>query len=139
MAPELYTLKAFHPEHGLRDVTLTVSEVGDDFQISCPLPLTDVVLIGFSDDCFEALLDLRRQAERRQWSICCKGARRNVWPSGMSRDMGGGVRAYTVEMRRPARMDSLVDIFDEDTPEMYCSVADQEAFAEAWFQSLRTR
>jgi hypothetical protein len=87
-------------------------------------------------DCFAALQEIRREAEGRGWQICCKGARQNVWPSQMSRQMSGGRMVFLLEMGRPARMDDLVEIFDQDAPEMYSTVAAQEEFAENWFQSL---
>jgi hypothetical protein len=132
-----YTLKAFNPTHGLHTLTLEVREVGDDYLISCKLPVTGELVTGQAGDCFAALQSVRRKAEGRNWMICCKGARRNVWPSGMSRQMGGGIKAYVLEMGRQGRSDLLVEIFDEDTPESYSTVADQEAYAHAWFESLR--
>lgn len=137
MEADLYHLAAYSPEHGIHDVTLAVREAGDEYIITSKLPMSDELLSGQADDCFAALQIIRRAAEGRNWSICCKGARHNVWPSAMSRSMGGGVTAYVLEMGQPGRMDSMVEIFDADTPESYSSVADQEAYAHAWFESLR--
>ncbi len=137
MNTDLYRLKAFNPELGLRDVTLEVREVGDDFSLSCKLPLTGELITGRADDCFAALQCIRREAEGRNWMICCKGSRRDVWLSAMSRSMGGGVKAYVLEMGRHGRLDSMVEIFEEDPPASYSTVADQEAYARAWFESLR--
>lgn len=137
MDTDHHHLKAHSTEHGIHDVTLTVREAGDEYIITCKLPLSDDLLTGQADDCFTALQIIRRKAERRNWNICCKGARRNVWPSAMSRQMGGGVKAYALEMGRQGRADSLVEIFDADDPESYSSVAEQEAYAHAWFESLR--
>jgi hypothetical protein len=137
MDTDQYRLKAFNVEHGLHDVTIEVREVGDEYLLSCKLPVSGELLTGQADDCFAALQALRRKAEGQNWMICCKGARRNVWPSAMSRQMGGGVKAYVLEMGRQGRVDSMVEIFDEDTPESYSTVTDQEAYAHAWFKSLR--
>jgi hypothetical protein len=131
------TTSPYNPEHGIHDVTLAVSETGDEYVITCKLPMSDDSLTGQADDCFAALQIIRRKAEGLSWNICCKGARRNVWPSGMSRSMGGGKKAYVLEMGQQSRRDSLVKIFDADIPESYSSVADQEAYAHAWFESLR--
>lgn len=136
METDFYQLKAFNPEHGMQEVTLEVRVVDDDYLLSCNLPMTDELLTGQAEDCFAALQAIRRQAEGRNWKICCKGSRRNVWPSGMSRQMGGGIKAYVLEMGRQARLDSLVDIFDEDSLDSYSSVAEQEAYAREWFESL---
>lgn len=51
--------------------------------------------------------------------------------------MGGGVKAYVLEMGRQGSADSLIEIFDADVPDSYSCVADQEAYADAWFESLR--
>lgn len=137
MEADLYHVTAYHPEHGIHPVTLAVSEAGDGYLISCQLPMSDNPLSGRADDCFAALQIIRRAAEEQNWKICCRGARRNVRPSAMSRSMGGGIMAYILEMGQPGRMDSTVEIFDADAPESYSSVADQEAYAKAWFESLR--
>ena len=137
MDTDLYHLKAYNSEHGIHDVTLAVREVGDDYMITCKLPMSGDLLTGQATDCFAALQIIRRKAEGRDWRICCKGSRRNVWPSAMSRQMGGGVKAYVLEMGQQGRADSLVDIFDEDDPDSYSPVSDQESYAHAWFQSLR--
>lgn len=137
MDAEVYLLKAASPEHGLHDVTLNVYDLGEDYRVSCELPLSGELLTSDAGDCFAALQVIRRKAEGRGWSICCKGARRNVWPSAMSRQMGGGVKAYILEMGRQGRADELVEIFEEDSPELYATVADQESFAMTWFDSLK--
>lgn len=137
MDTDLYHVKAYNSDHGIHDVTLGVRESGDDYIVTCRLPMSGDLLTGHAADCFAALQIIRRKAEGRDWKICCKGARRNVWPSAMSREMGGGLKAYVLEMGRQGRADSLVDIFDEDVPESYSSVSDQEAYAHAWFESLR--
>lgn len=61
-------------------------------------------------DLFNALLNLRRELEASDIFLCCNGARADVWPSGMSGQMGDGRSAYRhVSGRRPASSD-LVDI-----------------------------
>lgn len=132
-----YKLTAFNPEYGLCEVSLEVREVGDTYLLSCILPVQEEQVTGQADDCFAALQSVRRQAEERNWMICCKGARRNVWPSAMSRQMGGGIKAYVLEIGQQGTVDSLIDIFENDTPDSYATVADQEAFAREWLESLR--
>lgn len=43
-------------------------------------------------DMFEALVRLRRQLEPEGLMIAVQGSRRDTYPSGMARDMGGGER-----------------------------------------------
>ena len=63
-------------------------------------------------DLFEALQAVRRGLEDAGMQLCCQGCRPDVAPSGMSRQMGGGRRAYRHRRGRPATLDDLVDIFD---------------------------
>ncbi len=63
-------------------------------------------------DLFESLTSLRLQLESGGLLLCVNGARADVYPSGMSRQMAGGRMAYQLARgRRPGRED-LVDIFD---------------------------
>ena len=137
MNAHVYLTTAASSEYGLHELTLKVSEVDEEYRVSCELPLSNEVLSGVADDCFAALQVVRRNAEGRGWNICCKGARRNVWPSAMSRSMAGGVKAYILQMGRPARANSMVEIFDKDSPELYATVADQESFAMEWYGSFK--
>jgi hypothetical protein len=45
-------------------------------------------------DFFEVLCLIRVQLEPRGLRTVCYRASRNVWPSGMARDMGRGLKAY---------------------------------------------
>ena len=45
-------------------------------------------------DLFAAFLELREELEKAGHLLLCAGSRVDVWPSGMSRSMCGGVRAY---------------------------------------------
>jgi hypothetical protein len=65
-----------------------------------------------AQDLFGALERVRKQLEAARMLLCCKGARADVFPSGMARQSWGGRRAYQLqEGRKPSRQD-LVDIFD---------------------------
>lgn len=76
------------------------------------LELGDRRYSSTGDDLFESLTSLRYALEGDGLLICVEGARADVYPSGMSRQMGGGRRAYRhVAGRRPSRAD-LVDVFD---------------------------
>ena len=87
-------------------------------------------------DLFDAFNELRRELERLQARLLCAGARRDVFPSGMSRDMSGGRKAYITRIGRPSLREDLVDIFDEAAPESVGTVAEQSAFHERWADSL---
>lgn len=53
---------------------------------------------------------------------------RQGWPG----DMGGGLRAYVLELGRRASIDDLVDIFDAAPIEDIASVEEQRLFAKKW-------
>lgn len=78
-------------------------------------------------DLFESLTALRLQLESDGLMLCVNGARADVFPSGMSRQMAGGRKAYQlVGGRRPDRRD-LVDIFDSACCDSVVSVDEQLA------------
>jgi len=88
-------------------------------------------------DLFKALFQLRRQLEQMQMQMLCNGSRENMVCSGMSRSMGGGRKAYLVELGQPARRDSLVDIFAFAQDEFIVSTTEQEQFYSKWVESLK--
>src|SRR5215469_6592337 len=51
-------------------------------------------------DLFAALQQLRRTLEPLGWVPLCNGARVDCYPSGMARDMGGGMDVYVLSGRR---------------------------------------
>src|SRR4051794_8095008 len=63
------------------------------------------------DDLFEALIAFRHELESEGAFLLCNGSRVDVFPSGMSRTMGGGRIAYIIRLGHPAT--ETVDIFDE--------------------------
>jgi len=88
-------------------------------------------------DLFDALVELRKTLEKIGIQLLCAGARRDVYPSGMSRDMSGGRKAYVTSLGRPALRTALLDIFDSADYELVGSVAEQQMFHEKWVASLR--
>ncbi len=91
-----------------------------------------------ADDVFDALVSLRRELEEMGAQLLCTGARPDVFPSGMSRAMGGGIKAYVNRMGLPARNTDLVNIFDSAESEIVGSVAEQIEFHMQWIESLRS-
>ena len=68
----------------------------------------------------------------------CYGASSNVYPSGMARDMGRGLKAYKLVEGRHARMDDLVEIFTEGPDVIPASVDAQEQFYRDWLAAPRS-
>jgi hypothetical protein len=89
------------------------------------------------DDFFAALCTIRKQLESVELQPLCYGASRNVFPSRMSRDMGGGLKAYQLKRGNHAQMKDLVFIFDSGPDIDPASVAEQEAYYNQWLESLR--
>jgi hypothetical protein len=78
-------------------------------------------------DLFSALEEVRRQVEATGLTVCCQGARPDVFPSGMARQMAGGRRAYRLRAgKRPDRAD-LVDIFAPASCDDVVTVDEQRA------------
>jgi hypothetical protein len=60
-------------------------------------------------DMFEALVRLRRQLEPDGLMVAVQGSRRDTYPSGMARDMGGGMQVYIMRPGlRGRRQDPIV-------------------------------
>lgn len=91
------------------------------------------------DDLFLAMVELRKVLERSEAQLLCAGARPEVFPSGMSRGMGGGRKAYVTRIGEPARRSDIVDIFDYATPESVVTVEQQADFHAKWAESMRRR
>jgi hypothetical protein len=108
-------------------------------ECSLVLRLGDLEFHGVGTDFFNAFCHIREQlAERRLFPICY-GASRRVYPSGMSRDMGRGLKAYRLEMGRSTRQEDLVSIFDTGSDVEPATVAEQKTFADAWFDQFRKK
>jgi hypothetical protein len=92
----------------------------------------------FCTDLFDCLTQLRSQyLEKQGYLILCNGARIDTYPSRMSRQMGGGRKAYITRMGFQAKMNDLVDIFDPvDDPNIISTVSEQIEFHEKWLKSL---
>ena len=90
-------------------------------------------------DLFEALREMRQDLERMGAQLLSAGARPDVTPSGMSRSMSGGRKAYVVHLGSPARMTDMVDIFDYAEPETVGTVQQQRDYVAAWLASLKQR
>jgi hypothetical protein len=87
-------------------------------------------------DVFECLLRVRAELEPLGFRFLVNGARRNVWPSGMARDMGGGRQAYVLVLGQPGRPE-LVDIFEPADDGQIALVQEQRDFFQTWLDDRR--
>jgi hypothetical protein len=90
-------------------------------------------------DLFECLIDLRRELAKYNCRPLCNGARLDVYPSGMCRDMGSGGIAYVLKLGQPAELDNIVHIFDYAEPESIASIEEQLNFYESWLPGGKDR
>lgn len=86
---------------------------------------------------FDALIVLRKQLESAGFRLICAGARRDAYPSGMARSMGGARKAYILELGKPAT--ELVDIFAVTESEQVGTVQEQKCYRQQWMASLRDK
>jgi hypothetical protein len=116
-----------------------VFELRDSAERICSLELTygDRRFQADGPDYFDALCRIREQLAVVGHTLHCYGASRNVFPSGMARDMGAGLKAYRLQMGRSSDLADLVSIFASGPDVEPVSVADQEAFYDAWLRSFR--
>jgi hypothetical protein len=82
-------------------------------------------LVFTKEDVFECLTELRQELAEYSYQPLCNGARLDVYPSGMARDMGDGLVAETISLGLSDDEPDLVDIFDYAKPELIASVEEQ--------------
>ena len=90
-----------------------------------------------SDDLFSCLIKLRQRLEQRNCKLLCNGARIDVFPSAMMREMGGGRMAYRNRIGKYSEREDIVDIFNYAAPETVGSIDEQKRFHEQWIYSLK--
>ena len=103
------------------------------------LILGDIFISKKADNFFEALIKIRKELEKKDIKLLCKGCCRNVYPSGMILEMGYGRKAYTLTMGKQAEIKSLVDIFENCQEEEYASVDEQYNYFDKWCNSIRRK
>jgi len=116
--------------------TFELSDVENRCLLACRY--RDKTISSEAADFFAALISIRRQLQRDGLVPCCYGASLNVFPSGMARDMGRGLKAYKLALGKHANRADLVDIFDEGTDVVPTDVDAQEQFFRDWLGSPRS-
>ena len=111
-----------------------LDEGDDGCELSCSY--RGKVILVEADDYFDALCEIRQRLASEGLIPFCYGASLNVYPSGMSRSMGGGLKAYRLTSGRQALMADIVEIFAEGPDIIPASVELQKKFFEEWLRSL---
>ena len=119
----------------LADAEVTLDSESDDV-CSLSLSFDGRLLSASADDYFEAFCDIRRLLEAEGILPVCYGASRTAYPSGMCRRMARGTTTYRLTLRQPGRQADLVSIFAGGADVQPATVAEQQAFFDAWLASL---
>lgn len=90
-----------------------------------------------ANDYFDALCNIRLKLEKERLIPFCYGASLNVYPSGMGRDMGRGLKAYKLAVGKHTRREDLVDIFSAGTDVVPAFVSLQKEFFDEWSRSIK--
>lgn len=90
-----------------------------------------------ASDYFKAFCRVRERLEEENLRPVCYGASLNVYPSGLCRDMGAGLKAYRMTVGKQARITDLVGIFESGPDVTPVSVTEQREFFESWLNSER--
>ncbi|WP_158791014.1 hypothetical protein [Streptomyces sp. NRRL WC-3549] len=89
-------------------------------------------------DLLECLKSARRDLEVMGLLLCCQGARPNVFPSGMTRQMAEGRLAYSLEAGKELSDNDLVDIFAPADCSEVATLEDQVAAMRELFRMKRS-
>jgi hypothetical protein len=92
---------------------------------------------GAGEDYFEALCDLRATLETRGRRLLCAGARMDVHPSSMARQLVLGRRAYVLGGLPKGEKPPVVDIFDPAEAVDVVSVEVQRDWYKQWLAAPR--
>jgi hypothetical protein len=117
--------------------TTKASVMRKENDLTCWLHLVGVGIdeTASSSDYFEAFVEIRRKLSARKISPLCYASSRNVWPSGMARDMAQGLTAYKLIMGTHG--EELVNIFETGPDVDPVTPEEQKAFSQAWLKSLK--
>ncbi len=134
MDDEQYIVSAILPDGRAVKGVFRLSEEEQDVSLSFELLSRN--LNAKASDYFEAMVDIRRELEKDGVLLHCYGASKNVYPSGMGRDMGAGLKAYKMILGEQARMEDLVFIFDTGDDVKPATVSEQKEFFERWLKEV---
>ncbi|CDL81115.1 hypothetical protein [Xenorhabdus szentirmaii] len=98
--------------------------------------ITDIYRGEFSGlDFFACFARLRE--ELKDVIFLCKGAKINVYPSSMSRQMALGMAAYEHILGKEATREDLVGTFDFEDNDVAVSPSQQREYFYQWAESLK--
>lgn len=89
-----------------------------------------------AEDLFEAYKDIRALLLEKGIILLCNGSRKNIYPSQMLRQSGGGRMAYMLRFGIPARKEDIINIFDQIEICDVDTIEKQNLFYDKWLTSL---
>ncbi|HCW3113413.1 hypothetical protein [Citrobacter amalonaticus] len=92
-------------------------------------------IVSEGNDYFSCLVELRKKTPHIKF--LCKGAKINVYPSNMARQMSQGMVAYELVIGKQATSDNIVHTFDFDDEDIAENPDEQIDFYKKWVSSLR--
>lgn len=117
----------------IANLDLISTEKGECF---LKISINDSYHAEFDDtDFFSCFVKLRN--ELSDAIFLCKGAKINVYPSSMSRDMSLGIAAYEHTFGKQATREDLVNIFDFEDKDVNVSPDEQRKYYYEWADSLK--
>ncbi len=87
-------------------------------------------------DLFDSFINIRQKLRSKEIILLCNGSRRNIFPSPMLRQSGGGKKAYLLRLGVPARKEDIVNIFDPIEINNVDTLENQKYFYDQWLSSL---
>lgn len=104
--------------------------------IMMKLRYNEIVLVETAENCFDALVSIRKRLQSCNENIACMGSCKVVYPSGMCSNMGYGDKAYKLTLGKAACHEDLVSIFEVCDPSECVTVEEQEKYFNEWVNSL---
>jgi len=136
--PTTHSVVLYAPEGRLEGSLLQHDVTWLEGRPTCRLELMCLgqTVEGVATDWFQALIEIRKQIEPGGVRLHIWGASRDVWPSGMSRQMGLGRSAYRMQLGRPSEKKDLVSVFATGPEIEPSTITEQEKFKDEWLASL---
>lgn len=88
------------------------------------------------DDLFSALVKARKYLEDKGFLLLCAGSMPSAYPSGMSRQMSNGRKAYVHKLHSKPDRSSVVDIFQPVSFDEVGTIQQQNEFMSKWNSSF---
>ncbi|GAA0127534.1 hypothetical protein UT300019_34400 [Clostridium sp. CTA-19] len=118
------------------DLVLYEEAIDDEDMVLLEVNIDGQKISYKSENFFSALLNLRKELEKKNIQIICNGAAKNIYPSTMQMSMGSGRTAYRLCMGNQAKNSDMVDIFDYDEDLEFANIEEQSKYYTEWLKSI---